>query len=85
VPAERRRAKASPRAPESWSPEDGRLANAAKRETLRRRLLERRARGIGLELRHTVYGYALVDGARNRVDDRNDLTLDDVESVLARS
>lgn len=39
----------------------------------------------GLELRHTTYGYALIDGARQRVDDRNDLTLDDVETLLARS
>lgn len=84
MPADRKRVKASPRAAESWSLEDGRLANVAKRETLQRRLLERRARASGLELRHSAYGYALIDAARKRVDDRNDLTLDDVESMLGR-
>jgi hypothetical protein len=74
-----------PRVAESWSPEDGRLANVSKQETLRRRLLERQARGRGFELRHTTYGYALIDAARTRVDDRNDMTLDDVESWLARA
>lgn len=85
MPAERKRTIRSPHAADSWSSEDGRLANAAKQETLQRRLLERQARARGLELRHTAYGYALIDGARNRIDDRNDLTLADVESWLGRS
>ena len=84
MPAERKRAGRAPRA-DAWSPEDGRLANVAKQETLQRRLLERQARARGLELRHTAYGYALIDGARKRVDDRNDLTLADVQSWLGRS
>jgi hypothetical protein len=85
VPGERKRGNLSPRLPDSWSPEDGRLANMAKQETLQRRVLERRARASGLELRHTAYGYALIDAARKRVHERNDLTLDDVESWLGRS
>ena len=59
-------------------------ANEAKNEKLQRHSLQRRARAQGLELRHSEYGYALLDPARNRVDDRNDLTLDEVESCLAR-
>jgi len=66
--------------PEEWSG-----ANAAKGEKLRRTSLKRDARARGLELRHTAYGYALVDAERNRVDDRNDMTLDEVASWLARS
>lgn len=58
-------------------------ANEAKTEKLRRNNLQRRARAHGLELRHSVYGYALIDSARDRVDGRNDLTLDEVESRLA--
>ena len=84
MPAERKRTGRSPRA-DTWSPEDGRLANVAKQETLQRRLLERQARGRGLELRHTAYGYALIDAARKRIDDRNDLTLADVQTWLERS
>jgi hypothetical protein len=60
-------------------------ANEAKNEKLQRHSLERRARAQGLELRHSEYGYALLDPARNRIDDRNDLTLEEVESCLARS
>jgi len=63
--------------------ERGRDANEAKTETLRRRHLQRRARTLGLELRHSAYGYALIDAERNRVEDRSDLTLDEVESRLA--
>ena len=61
----------------------GRDANQAKTETLRRRHLKRRARTLGLELRHSAYGYALIDAERNRVEGRSDLTLDEVESRLA--
>lgn len=64
--------------------EDCTGANAAKVDKLRLNRLRRQARELGLELRHTSYGYALFDGARRRVDDRNDLTLDDVESRLVR-
>ena len=59
-------------------------ANAAKSDKLRRNNLQRQARGRGFELRHSAYGYALIDKTRKRVADRNDMTLDDVESWLAR-
>lgn len=64
--------------------EDWSGANDAKREKLRRSTLQRLARARGFELRHTAYGYALIDAARNRVDDRNDMTLTDVERCLKR-
>jgi len=60
-------------------------ANEAKREKLLRNTLQRRARGQGFELRHSDNGYALLDRARKRVDDRDDLTLKEVESCLKRS
>jgi hypothetical protein len=60
----------------------GPQANDAKSETLRRRNLQRYARTLGLELRHSAHGYALIDAARNRIDDRNDMTLKEVESRL---
>ena len=60
-------------------------ANEAKHEKLRRNTLQRRARAQGLELRHSEYGYALLDPARKRIDDRGDLTLEEVESCLART
>lgn len=83
IPRGRRRVTSLPR---NTSPEeDWTGANEAKAEKLRRNNLRRQARVRGLELRHSAYGYALVDAARNRVDDRNDLTLDDVESWLGRS
>lgn len=59
-------------------------ANEAKTEKLRRSSLGRRAGARGFELRHSSYGYALIDSARNRVADRSDLTLDEVESWLER-
>jgi hypothetical protein len=65
--------------------EDWSGANEAKNGKLRRNDLQRRARARGLELRHSAYGYALIDAARKRVDDRNDMSLDDVEAWLARS
>jgi len=64
---------------ESWTG-----ANDAKREKLLRNNLQRRARAQGLELRHSAHGYALLDLAHKRIDDRNDLTLEEVESCLAR-
>lgn len=81
--AERKHVKGSQRA-ESWSREDGRLANAAKQETLQRRLLQRRARAFALTLRHSAYGYSLVDAAQNRVGGRNDMTLRDIARHLER-
>ena len=60
-------------------------ANEAKDEKLRRNDLQRRARAQGLQLRHSEYGYALLDAAHKRVDDRGDLTLEEVESCLART
>jgi hypothetical protein len=59
-------------------------ANEAKQEKLQRNNLQRLARAQGLELRHSAYGYALLDPARKRIDDRNDMTLEEVESCLAR-
>jgi hypothetical protein len=60
-------------------------ANDAKAEKLRGRSLQRRAGLQGLQLRHSIYGYALIDSARKHVKDRNDMTLDEVESWLERS
>jgi hypothetical protein len=62
--------------------EDWRGANEAKLEKLSRSSLQRRARARGLELRHSDYGYALIDGTHKRVDDRINMSLDEVESWL---
>jgi hypothetical protein len=59
-------------------------ANDAKHEKLRRNNLQRRARAQGFELRQSDAGYALLDAARKRIDDRSDMTLKEVESCLAR-
>jgi hypothetical protein len=59
-------------------------ANEAKQNKLWRNNLQRLAREQGLELRHSAYGYALLDPARKRIDDRNDMTLEEVASCLAR-
>jgi hypothetical protein len=64
---------------ESWAG-----ANEAKREKLLRNTLQRRARARGFELRHSEYGYALLDPKRKRIDDRSDMTLKEVESCLKR-
>jgi hypothetical protein len=61
---------------------DPAAANAEKVEKIRRNRLQRQARARGLEVRHSAYGYSLIDTARNRIGDRNDLTLDDVERQL---
>ena len=81
IPRGTRRVALPPRsAPEeNWSG-----ANSDKADKLRRNSLRRLARTRGLELRHTSYGYALIDAERKRVDDRNDLTLDEVESRLSQ-
>lgn len=65
--------------------EDWLGANNAKTDRLRRKSLERRASARGIELRHSAYGYALVNAARKRIDDRSDLTLDEIESWLAQA
>jgi hypothetical protein len=60
-------------------------ADEARVDKLRHKSLQRRARACGLELRHSAYGYALIDSARKRVDERSDLSLDEIESVLERA
>jgi hypothetical protein len=62
--------------------EDFSGANEAKMEKLQRNSLQRLARTRGLELRHSEAGYALIDTARKQVDDRNNMSLDEVESWL---
>jgi len=80
IPRGSRRVALPPRSTEeNWSG-----ANSDKADKLRRNSLRRLARTRGLELRHTSYGYALIDAERKRVDDRNDLTLDEVESRLSQ-
>ena len=57
-------------------------ANAEKDEKLLVRSLRRQAGAQGLELRHSAYGYALIDSARKQVGERNDMTLAEVKSRL---
>lgn len=64
---------------ESWSG-----ANEQKAEKLSLRRLRRQAGAQGLELRHSDSGYSLIDSARKQVEDRNDMTLKQVESWLKR-
>ena len=64
---------------ESWSG-----ANDEKTSKLKVRSLERRARAKGMQLRHSSAGYALIDKTRKAVDDRHDLTVDEVEARLDR-
>jgi hypothetical protein len=59
-------------------------ANEEKVEKLLVRSLKRQAGAQGLELRHSAYGYALIDSASKRVKDRNDMTLAEVETWLDR-
>jgi hypothetical protein len=80
----RRRERLSVPAREASRDESWPGANEAKREQLQRNNLQRLARAQGLELRHSAYGYALLDLAHERIDDRNDMTLEEVESCLAR-
>jgi hypothetical protein len=63
--------------------EDWLGANEAKADKLRHKSLERRARTQGLELRHSAYGYALIKAPHKRIDERSDMTLDEIESWLA--
>ena len=57
-------------------------ANEEKTEKLLVRSLKRQAGIQGLQLRHSAYGYALIDSAGKRVDDRNDMTPTEVKSWL---
>ena len=61
---------------------DASAANREMTEKLRRGALSRRARALGFELRHSSYGYALIDSERQRVEGRNDLTLGEVARRL---
>ena len=61
---------------------EGREATDARNDKLRRKNLSRLARARNLELRHSSYGYSLIDAARNRIDDRSDMSLNDVKSYL---
>lgn len=70
----------APAAGESWLG-----ANDEKAEKLRVKSLKRRASTQGLELRHSAYGYALIDSAHKPVEDRNDMSLREVESCLKRA
>ena len=64
---------------EGWSG-----ANEAKAEKLGVRSLKRQAGVQGLELRHSDYGYALIDSERRPVDGNN-MTLAEVASWLGRA
>lgn len=59
-------------------------ANEAKAEKLSLMSLKRQAGAQGLELRHSDYGYALIDSARMPVNGNN-MTLAEVESWLGRA
>ena len=61
---------------------DARTANSERADKLRRNALRLRARKHGLELRHSSRGYSLIDGTRQQLDGRNDLTLDEVATKL---
>lgn len=58
-------------------------ANEAKAEKLGVRSLKRQADKRGLRLRHSDYGYALIDSAGKAVNGNN-MTLVEVESWLGR-
>jgi hypothetical protein len=65
---------------EEWSG-----ANKAKTDKLRHRSLERRARAQGIELRHSDNGYALIDSGRKRIEERDDMSLDEIEKWLGKA
>jgi len=71
-------------APGAETQKDWQGANEAKTEKLRRHSLERDARAQGLELRHSSYGYALIDAGRRPLEGRNDMSLSEIESTLAK-
>lgn len=58
-------------------------ANEAKDEKLRLRGIQRRAGDRGFELRHSDHGYTLIGAERKPLNGRNDLSLKEVESLLA--
>jgi hypothetical protein len=68
----------TPRPDERFDPKE---ANREKAEKLRMSALRRLARTRGLELRHSSRGYSL-NTAGKRIDDRSDLTLDEVAARL---
>ena len=74
-----------PPAPGAETAKDWRGANDAKSEKLKRHRLQRNARALGFELRHSAYGYALIDAKRQPIEGRHDMSLSEVESTLARS
>lgn len=59
-------------------------ANEQKAERLSLRSLKRQAGAQGLELRHSDYGYALIDSARKPVSGNN-MTLAQVKFWLGRA
>ena len=67
-------------AKESWPG-----ANEEKAEKLRVKSLKRRATAQGFALRHSAYGYALIDSAHKPVEDRNDMSLREIDSCLKRA
>ena len=71
-------------APGAETAKDWRGANDAKAEKLKRHSLQRDARAQGLQLRHSSYGYALIDATRKPLEGRNDMSLNEVEKTLAR-
>ena len=60
-------------------------ANEAKDEKLRVRRLTRWADSGGFQLRHSDYGWALIDTERKPVGGRNDHSLKELESLLAEA
>jgi hypothetical protein len=60
-------------------------ANEAKTEKLLVRSLKRRAGVYGLEIRHSDYGYALIESGHKHLTDRNDMTLAEIELALDRA
>jgi len=60
-------------------------ANEEKAEKLLVRSLKRQAGAQGLALRHSAYGYALINSAHRPVNDRNNMSLAEVESWLGRA
>jgi len=82
LPRSHRRVAALPPV-DAQTTQEGQQASEAMARKLRRNHLKRRARQSGLELRHSSYGYSLIDAARSRIEGRNDLSLDEVESILA--
>lgn len=61
---------------------DAPAANAARADKLRTNSLRRLARAHRLELRHSDYGFSLVDDTGKRLEGRNDLTLNEVDKLL---